>query len=220
MSHIHIVISTKELQNSDELLNWLDNNTNNYILSLENGTTGHEHLECFAELPKSRRVDSIKRSILELYPKIPKEEQKNIKIVQNKIDPNPLYGYGYALKEGKLIASTFDDFFHADALEYYEKHREHVKTTLEKVTARFKGLTLDDIGDGCVEFFKKYYGDKKIDSGMSTSRWLIEEYLKSIKTKIKFQLFQKINVEKLQEFLTIQLVDGLLDCPHHHTTPP
>lgn len=212
--HHHLVLSPKDLLPLPPITEWLKGNAKNYILSLEHGTNGHPHYDCYFELFKPKRSDSLKRSILRLY-EIPKDEQKNVKICQNNIDPNPYYGYGYSLKEGNVMLTTFDSFQHADFLEYYENACERVKEIQKD--KRPKQFTLDDLAEECVTYISNYYENRQLKD--EPTAWLITEYLKSIKQKLKFSVYQKINQEKLSEFISIKLVGALLDCPPPQTPP-
>lgn len=217
-THHHLVLSPKEQLESFPLEQWLKGHCRNYILSLETGTNGHPHLECFLELIKPVRSDSLKRSILRLYPDIPLPEQKNVKICINQLDPNPYYGYGYSLKEGNVITSTFDEFQHADFSEYYESARARVAALKAELQPKKKQFDIDQIADECVKYVDAYYEHRVLKEEPVT--WLIAEYLKTVKAKLKFSVYQKINQEKLSEFIQLNLVGPLLDCPQSqiHTT--
>lgn len=219
--HLHLVVSPKDLPSSEVLHAWVQRHANQYVISLETGTNGHPHYDVFFELKQdfqTSRLDSLKRSLIKKFPEIPKNELKNIKFTNNKIDDNPLYGYGYALKEGNPLYTTLDEFYQADCLTYYETHCDKVRTSLEKLkTSKITFFSLDQIADGCVKFVRDYYDDKKLDETQNID-WLIREYFKFAKKYILYSVYQKINIEKLSEFVKIQLVDILLDCPP--TQPP
>ena len=219
--HHHLVLSSKDLVDSKPLEKWLSESCENYILSLEHGTNGHAHYDCFMELKVSKRTDSVKRSILRLYD-IPKPEQKNVKVVTNTIDPNPMYGYGYSLKEGNIISSTFDDFEHADFLAYYESKKDLVAKTKTESKKDPRSYTVDDIADGCVEFCRNWFTDpkgKNVYKEGSLTQWHITQYIQSIRGKYKFSTIQRINREKLAEHINDNLVEVFLDSPPTQSPP-
>lgn len=209
-NYFHLVLSPKECPDPQPLKDWLKSKTVNHILSLEKGTTGHEHLECFYQLQKLARADHQKRAILSLYPNISTAERKNIKVCINTIDPNPEYGFGYSLKEGNVLSTTFDEFQHADFLDYYSQNADKVSICLQKVKPE-SFLTIDQLAEGCVNFINDYFDGKP--PGTSPVGWLITEYLKSVKSRLSFSIFQKINKEKLEEFISIKLGEVLLTPP-------
>lgn len=97
--NIHLVLSPKICPDIVPISLYLAKNSQEYIVTIERGENGHEHLDCFVTFLKEKRFDTFKKSILKLYPDIPKEEQKQVKLCKNTIDPNPLYGFGYSQKE-------------------------------------------------------------------------------------------------------------------------
>lgn len=214
--YVHIVISTLELQDYVPLLNYLKQKANNYVISHELGETSHDHLECFAELLKEQRIDHIKRSILKLYPLIPKNELKNVRVTKNIIDSNPLYGYGYALKENNVKFSTLDSFQVADAIEYYEKHRDHVNDVKSKFLSKNKSkiMSLDEYGSGLLGFLTLYFHDHNYEPGININ-WLIKSYRQTLvkNQTLKLSTYMKINNEKLSEFCDDYLGAILLTPP-------
>lgn len=225
--YLHIVLSPRELQDPEVLKQYLFKNCTEYILSTELGTNGHPHLECYARFKSSKGNDNVKRAILKLYPDIPKEEHRNVSVTINTIDDDPAYGYGYSLKEGNVYASTFDEFDHAEFLEYYEKHRERVdeaKRETKKNKPKFIS-EIDQIVSECSEFISRYFqlstvGKFDPDAPL---QWLIDEYLIPLikEKRVMFSLYQKINRDKLEEFIRLSLRSALLtDLSTTSTHPP
>lgn len=217
--YLHIVISPKELVSSDPILEFLKKYSLNYVLSLESGETGHLHLECYAQFPNKKRTDHIKSKIISMYPSIPKNEQKNIRVCVNTIDPDPLYGYGYALKENNVISTTLDPFQCADASDYYEKHVENVESAKKKSFKKMSpNLSINEFADGLLDFIHFYYQDRQYDSSENIS-WLIDNYRMSVvKTrKFKFSDYQKLNSEKLElyvrDFMGLVLLTAPIPIP-------
>lgn len=224
--YLHVVLSTRELQDPEILRNYYEKNCKSFIISREVGTTGHPHLESFAHFKKSVGNDVVKRAILNLYPNIPKVEHKNISVTINTIDANPSYGYGYSLKEGDIIYSTFDEFSHAEFTEYYEKHKDKVnKAKAEAKKDRPKIISeLDQIVNEIVLFISSYYEldeFKKFDE-TSNIMWLVDEYCTHLikEKRLVFSLYQKINKEKLDEFCRLSLRTPLLTVRSTHSTHP
>lgn len=218
--HWHLVISVQNLVDYNVLLNkFLRKKATNYILSLESGETGHHHLECFFEtIPNKNgrypeKPDVYRRLIKSLFPEVPDKEWKNMYLKQNKADPDPRFGYGYSLKEGKILASTFDNFEHADFSKYYEEHNERVMKLVSELSVKDEKeiYTPNHMARDCVYFVKRWVNNRKIKRGDSISDIVIEFFRSDIKSKIPWTMYCKINKETLCEYVIDQIVDPLCD---------
>ena len=63
-------------------------------------------------------------------------------------------------------------------------------------------LTVDQITDGCCVFVNDYFKENPNDT--SPISLVVNEYFKSVKTKLLLSVFQKINTEKLIRFIETQ----------------
>lgn len=217
----HLVCSTRELVDIGKLRNYLQKNTINYILSREYGANGHEHLDCFFEILNERRKDHVKRTIisnLNSDNSIPKEELINIKLTINTIDPDPSYGFGYSLKEGNVISSTFTEEQHIEFLAYYKTHSDHVnlqKEILCQKLQKSKSLNLDSLAEMFVEFATSFRVGGLINIPFDDCFNLFHQ---SVRSELKFTTYSKINLEKLERFSTNLLGATFLTSPSSFLT--
>lgn len=208
--YFHLVMSPKDCPDPDILSKYLLKNSLNHVLSIEYGDSGHKHLECFYELSSEKRSDHQKRSIMLLYPDIPEAERRNVKVVVNKLDPSPSYGYGYALKEGNVYSSTFDEFEHADFLKYYLDHKEFVVANIDKFRPKSVGFTVEEFSQGCCDFVIEYCKDHSLVDIQSC----IDLYVSHIgRGKISFTNYQRISFEKLERYIRSFLGREFLTAP-------
>lgn len=226
--HYHVIISTKDLVDPDVLVKWLYVHKYDHVLSLEHGDNGHPHLDCFITLHKELRNDKLKPKILKLYPDIPKSELKNIKVVINKVDPDPDYGYGYTLKEviqylykgkfgaddivnpfynvnSKLLSTTLEKCYQLRALQYYLDHEQKVKENIQKFKPKKQSNKLDDIGEACAGFVLSYLStnsknEQQKPDPTANIDWLVTEYFRRNVDVKDFSNYSKINKEKLTDF--------------------
>lgn len=212
----HLVISTKELQNIDDLDYYYNShkNTKDYIITLETGTTGHNHLDSFIVLHKSKRQDKFREQVINaLYKHIPVEQLRNIKCTINYLDPNPMYAVGYALKENpKVIRTSFSEEYLEQSKKYYNDNVERVNKLKKDVKEKYQGklITIDTIANEYLEFCYQagytsmyfytapgigYIPNKNICNDISFKNFMVvySEY-------IPFSLYQKINQDKLIEW--------------------
>lgn len=210
---VHIVLSPRDCPKHEPLETYLKSHCENYVISQEHGDTGHLHLECFAEFHTEHRIDHVRRAVLNLYPDIPKEETRNVKVTMNYVDPDPQYGYGYALKEGMPLVCTLDEFEQADCLDYYNRHEEKVKQSIAKISENHKYDTLDQIAMS----FVGYATESGLSHQQITDPILFKNqvltYLHSVKDRIRFSVFSKINIDKLQDFVKVHLGTSFLTVP-------
>lgn len=183
-----------------------------YIITVEKGTTGHQHLDSFVQLTETKRQDKFRESVIKsLYKHIPKEELRNIKCVVNYLDPDPMYAIGYALKENpEIILTSYKQDYLQRSEEYYRKNQERVSQLKDEAKAKYKGriLTLDNIADAYLEYCHNagydtmYYmtsqdwmSTKHIHADISFKKFMViyEDY-------IPFSIYQKINQDKLIEW--------------------
>lgn len=212
----HLVISTRELQDPEKLVVYLSKNMDciDYVVSVEYGQNGHPHIECFSQWSKSQRQDKFKEKILNLYGIVDVIEKKNVKVTFNHIDTNPLYGYGYSVKENpKVMYTSLPEEYLEDAKRYYEEHVDAVNNAKAVIKGKYKRmLTLDEVAEAYLEYCKTL--------GL-TSMWKIthiqgslnnydrvdyfSEFMNSFDTMIPFSLYQKINEEKLTKWVDAYL---------------
>lgn len=212
----HLVISVKNLQDINDLDYYYQSNDSvkDYIITIESGTTGHQHLESFVVLKKPKRQDKFREQVINaLYKHIPKEEYRNIKCTINYLDPDPRYAIGYSLKEDpKTICTSFSNEYLEQSKEYYFVNQEKVNKLKAEAKERFKGrtLTVDIIACEYLEFCKKSgYDTMYYLSSPGQGYLLNKETYKDISFKnfmiifdemIPFSLYQKINQDKLLEW--------------------
>lgn len=156
----HIVISTKELQNIDELEAYYVGlkHISSYIITQEHGTNGHAHLDSFIILTQNKRQDKVREHLIKsLYKHVDPKEHINIRVVVNHIDPDPRYGIGYALKEDPVVVRTnIDKEYRNASIDYYFFNKDKV----EKVKAsmsfdRKKYITVDEVMNSYLEYCEK-----------------------------------------------------------------
>lgn len=199
----HLVISTKDLQDPAILVSYLETNKNvsDYIVSVEYGKTGHPHLDCFCTMIKPVRQDKFKESILKLYSLEDKFDKMNTKVVFNYIDPNPLYGYGYALKENpKSLWTSLSSLEKSKALDYYSLHCENVVKQKEEIASKFKRttITLDSIAEEYLAYLRMKKQNEEFVHVDYTSYFY--GFMKQFGPMIPFSLYQKINQERLSDW--------------------
>lgn len=211
--YVHIVLSPKDYPDPQPLIDWLTEKSLYHVVSEEHGANGHAHVESFAELKKESRTDHVKRSLRSLYPDIPPEEWKNVRVTVNTIDPNPLYGFGYSLKEGKVISSNLSPETMEESRRYYAEHRSNVEKAKNKIFEKEKSLTLKSYGNGLLDFVTVYYQDRKY-AGESVS-WICDEYRKTLvkSRELDLNLYQKLNSERISQFVEDFLGAVLLTAP-------
>jgi len=217
--YLHIIISPKEFQDPSVLHCYLEKWCSNYIISKELGENGHEHIDAFCEYKKEVRRDYQKKKILSLYPEVPKEEHINIRVVSNTIDTDPRYGYGYSLKEDNVLYTTFSEDEHREFLDYYNSQKNKVKESYEKLKSEkkelFKTPTIKSFGILLKDFLDDYFRDHKVTPGDADIEHITNQFLR-MKVKdntVEFDLFSKINVEKLVNFAQLYLGTVLLTVP-------
>ena len=221
---IHIVISTRELQDPTTLVDWFINNkyTNRYVVSVETGTSGHPHIDCFCEMKKEYRMDKVKDSIMKLYGITDYIERKNVRAVINYIDEDPMYGYGYTLKEDpkEFYTNILDQEYLTKCKEYYLEHEAQVNNMKQEVISKNKlkrQITLDTICNDFLEYCvlngveTVYRYDIRSNTKEPINKFT--EFFHSYSIFIPYSLFAKINYDKLYEWTECHLERArLLDC--------
>lgn len=223
-NHFHLVVSVKHLQSIDDLEEYYVTNKDieNYIITIESGTTGHQHLESFVQLNKLRRQDKFRESIInKLYTNLPKEECKNIKVTINYLDPNPLYAIGYALKENpQHIHTNYSQKKMIEAKEYYNENCDKILKLKEEAKTKYKGLviTVDLIANEYLNFCKEsgkpslYYhsnpGDGNLYNKEIRDDITFKNFMIIYEEIIPFSLYQKINLDKLGEWTDTYMRKG------------
>lgn len=175
-----------------------------YLIAIEYGT-GHKHIDCFIQYPEERRQDSVRRGILKLYPEIPSSQLINCKVTINTIDPNPMYGFGYTMKEhiddnGDIIHdelySNLENEILYKSYEYYKENEEKVRSAIAKRAEEYKHKS-DFTMDKIVKSFQDYSRDIEKDQVDETD-W--KRFLRNF-PMIPFSVYQKINQEKLIDYV-------------------
>lgn len=220
----HLVVSTKELQSIDELDYYYSYNkdVDNYIITIEKGANGHQHLDSFVQLNKSKRQDKFREQIINaLYKHIPKEQLRNIKATINYLDPDPRYAIGYSLKEDpECIKSNYSPEYLDESKKYYQANQERINELKQKVQDKFKGrvLTIDIIATEYLNYCKSsgydtmyymsspgsgYLDNKNVHTDISFKNFMI-----IYDEVIPFSLYQKINQDKLLDWCDAYMKKG------------
>lgn len=206
----HITLSTSELQDIYVLQECLSaNKKTQYIIAEELGSKGtNPHVDAYVQFPESRRQDSVRRSVLSSFPDIPPEEKVNCKFLINTLDSNPKYGIGYSVKEhivdGKLnkdgILTTYSDNELFVAYEYYCSNVKNVEEQKAKLALSYQNSSRISL-DRIIDDFLKHCQDQGYYSIDDTN---LTTFLQ-IYPKIPFSIYQKINHEKLVEYVNVYL---------------
>lgn len=185
----HIVISTKELQDINELeayyisLKYVDQ----YIITVEYGSNGHAHLDSFVILNSLKRQDKVRDHLIKsLYEHVPDMELRNIRVVVNHIDPDPRYAIGYAMKEDpKVVKTNIDkETIHA-SVDYYYFNKDKVDKMKSTMDKSFKPMTVDDVCNAYLSYCESvgedlYINSKPLDANL---------YNREINKKMTFRSF-------------------------------
>lgn len=211
----HIILSPRECPDASKLVAWIHSKPNTkYVVAYEYGKNGHKHIDAFVLFEDLYRQDNLRRDILALYKNvIPEDEKRNCKVIINTADPNPMYGWGYALKEGNETYSNLTIDEQEQSLEYYHTQCDRVNRLIK--LNKNKHLSIDEIVDGLAGYATEYLSERKTVYNDVSHHFLIDEYLLTLchSKAIKFTTYQKINKEKLREFLDLTLREHLLTAP-------
>lgn len=214
----HIILSPKECVDISRLVAFFERRDCFYVCSYEYGTNGHKHIDAYVVYTSSFRQDHYRRDLLKLYPEIPNSELINVKVKRNHIDPNPLYGYGYSLKEQGEIYTNLSYEQQIDALEYYESHKDIVSQQQESFRHTTGNMSVDDIFDGLVGFATSYLKDQRqpIKYIDRSHFFLVDAYFQFLlKNKLaKFSTIHRIRKESIFENLSLVLGADLLTAPN------
>lgn len=209
---IHLVISTRECKDPSILNNKLliNKNLHQYIISVESGKSGHKHIECFVTFTKAYRKDKFKESIINLYEITSPAEKKNVKVTFNKIDTDVRYGFGYAWKEAPEVYYTnLSEEYLDECLEYYKSKEQAVKDALSKSNSTKKlYMDIDDVAMQYYRFVREYQSCL-IDTNVSVAYEMPELFRKffcAIEEVIPFSLYQKINHQKLVDYVNAMII--------------
>lgn len=209
-THYHIVISTRELQDINILQKYYarHKSTDKYIISVERGSTGHEHIESFVTFFKPQRQDKVREKILKIYDINDKIERSNVKVVINKINEDVRYGYGYSWKEHPTTYITnLDTSYLDECLIYYLQEKDKVEQALAKTKLVNTKMTLDGIAESFYEFCvsAKDEGVSLISTEVASNSWEMPHmfllYFTKTEHVIPFSLYQKINHHKLIDYI-------------------
>lgn len=209
---IHLVVSTRECQDPQVLNSMLlaNKNLHQYLISVESGKSGHKHIECFVTFTKPYRKDKFKEMIVKLYDISSQIEKKNVKVTINKIDTDVRYGFGYAWKEAPEIYYTnLSTKYLDECLEYFKSREDAVKNALQKCnTSKKRYMDIDDVAKQYYEFVKEYQ-NCLIDTTVSAAYEmpvLFRKFFCSIEEEIPFSLYQKINHQKLVDYVNAMIM--------------
>ena len=227
----HIVISTKELQDIDTLEEFFNTQKGclNYVISVEYGQNGHPHLESFSAWDKELRQDKLKAKILKLYNITDYHGKLNTKVVFNHIDPDPMYGYGYSMKEAPTeFRTNMDGDYLQKCLEYYNDHQEAVNNAKKQQAKDHAKVQVNQIVDDFIDWLETeriYHlyerrnsdGHIMVDNFKDKYRLFYSIYPK----RISYTEYSKIRVESVTDYINMELTKrgtSLLTVPP--PTPP
>lgn len=154
----HIVISTKELQDPHLLEEFFQTQKlcQSYVIAVEYGETGHAHIESFSTWSKELRQDKIKDKICKLYKIEDYYGKMNTKVTFNHIDPEPMYGYGYAVKEKpNILLTNLDQEYINKSLQYYQDHSEAVNMAKNEKRKEYNKVSSDQLIEDFIEYLYK-----------------------------------------------------------------
>lgn len=226
----HIIVSIRICPKIDKLLTWIRSDPDiKYVAAYELGTNKHKHIDSFILFPTKlnrkgevilKRQDHVVRDIRKLYSTDIDEEVelRNIQVKTHSFDSNPMYGWGYALKEQLEIYTNLTPEQQIEALEYYATHKEKVEDAISKINNIDKNkLTLKTYGNELLAFVTNYYQGKLPKE--TSHAWLIKEFNKSLRGRMDYAFRAKLpKIEIAEEWIDENLGDILLDCPL--PTPP
>lgn len=213
--HPHIVISTKELQDPQIIAEWFETQKGcqSYIVAIEYGANGHAHLETFSTWDKEQRQDKIKDKVLKLYDITDYHGKLNTKVTFNHIDPDPMYGYGYAMKENpKDMFTNLSGDYLEKALEYYKDHCEAVCKAKDECRKEQSKVQVNQIVDDFIDWLfernmyrleDKYGNSPGIcpDNFQDKFKLFYSTYPK----RISYTEFAKIRLESVKEYVNMEL---------------
>lgn len=208
----HIVISTKELQDITILRDYLVNHkaVEDYYVAVEYGDNGHPHLECFSTWSTSVRQDKLKAAIVKLYNIDDYYSKLNTKIVFNHLDPDPMYGYGYASKENPEVYYTSLKLEYLEKCkQYYQDHNETVDMLKkeQRTVYQDKMLTVDKVSLHYLEYVRKFHQSDFVQPDT------FDKFMLEYQDIIPFSMYQKINQEKMCAWVnTLKHRGTSLDC--------
>lgn len=162
-----------------------------YLASEEQGENKHLHYDCVITLKANKRTDSIKRTII-TFLKLDDIERKNVKVYEIEEERLP-YQIGYCRKEGLFHINN--GFLAKELIEGELAYRN-----VEIPTKKHKKDGYWNI-DEVAQNFLSTVEDCKEPKNLPT---IFEAFLRNNRAKIKFSTYQRINKEKLFEY-----VDGV-----------
>ena len=211
----HIVISTKDLQDPKLLEDMFikDKSVIDYVITVEYGTNKHAHIESFHTREKPIRQDKMKEKIVKLYGLTDYLSKINTKVVFNTIDPNPLYGIGYAMKESpSIVLTNIPKNVLEEGLTYWNEHQSEVlkQKAILKEKYKTKQITIDTIADEYLDYCIMR------DAKFSHYHDYFNDFMVVCKDFIPFSVYQKITIHKLNEWIEQMMKrqkwHGSLDC--------
>lgn len=220
---IHVVISTKELQDCSQLLKLTG--LRSWIIAHELGENKHPHIDCAFVFNEPKRCDHLKKSILKLYPDIPEDEKKNIRCVINWADPSIMYLNGYSAKEGDIQFTNVDPFLIADSVEYYLKQKDKVTAEVELKTKFKRPPGVDQIADSCSEFVLSMLDKYSSGNLIPPTNEALIHYVKLFLIKarkertIGFTVLRKLEKTTLYEMISLD-IEGSVSLDYPPPIPP
>lgn len=213
--HPHIVISTKELQDPQILEEFFQTQKLclSYVIAVEYGETGHAHIESFSTWSKELRQDKIKDKICKLYKIEDYYGRMNTKVTFNHIDPEPMYGYGYAVKEEpNILLTNLDKEYINKSLQYYKDHSEAVNMAKSEKKKEYNKVSSDQIIEDFIDYlykkeiYKLYPSIKKVNHSIINmfDNHFNTFYLLYPKT-LPLSQFSKIKTELVCDVINLEL---------------
>lgn len=204
----HLVVSTRELQDSGELVAFLSKQSQKYIVSVEYGKNSHPHLDAFFILPKDVRQDKMRDKIIKtLYSHVDTKERINIKLIVNSIDTDERYGFGYSFKENPRQYYSSETKEYLDkCVEYYFRNKDLVKRSIKKF--RDEPISIKLIGDMFLQSVIDGVSKRDLDRPASLIHPHVDDYsfryfIVMSDIDIPADMYQRINIEKMVDWCNL-----------------
>lgn len=215
-NHPHIVVSTKELHDPSTIAEWFESKKSckSYIVAIEYGTGGHAHLECFSSWDKEVRQDKIKEQVLKMYGIEDYHGKLNTKVTFNHIDPDPMYGYGYALKENPkdYYTNCTAEYLEASK-QYYQDHCEAVGLAKQEARKEYNKVQVNQVVDDYIDWLHERGVYELLDkyayngcTNVNNHKDLFNLFYAKYPKRISYTEFSKIRIESIQEYVNMELL--------------
>jgi len=199
----HAIIRPRleNLPSFEEMKDWISGlpNLEDFCLFGERGESkGDEkfnHYDAVIVLNNERRPDSLKRALVQQF-EFSTLEKKNIRIYLIDDEKRFIYQLGYCLKEGIIVHYTFHDRLILEGRELYEQLGAFAYSNKLKKEA----WTMDDVAHYYELWLKKNTNEEKPTAYAAESNLTV--FLGHHKDKIKFSVWQRINRDKLIEYVS------------------